>query len=233
MNIIDKKKVIVITGGATGLGMEIAKQLSPSATVIILSRNEEKLKETAIELGCQYMVCDITKYEDIDKVIKDILEKHLKIDVLINNAGLWLRGSLILNDPKEIEKILDVNTKGTINMTRAVLPNMVENKEGLIINMISTAGINIEPLSSVYSASKWAITGFTKNVQLEAAKDRVRVVGMYPGLMDTKFFEKAGYYYDMSTAMDTSKVANIVKFLVSLDKDIIIPEIGVRDIRNY
>ena len=227
------RKVIVITGGSTGLGREIAKKLSIENDVIILSRSEDKLKEASDLLGCSYKVCDIRSYDSVSQTVHEILEKYGKIDCLINNAGVWIRGSLISNEPKDIEKVLDINTKGTINMTRAVMPDMVDNKDGLIINMISSAGINIEPLSSVYSASKWAITGFTKNVQLEAAKDGVRVVGMYPGFMDTKFFEKAGYYSDMSTALDASQVADIVKFLVSLDKNILIPEIGVRDIKNY
>lgn len=227
------KKVIVITGGSTGLGMEIAKKLSSENDVIILSRTENKLKETADLLECSYRVCDVTSYESVSQTINEIVEKYGKIDCLVNNAGVWLRGNLTTNDPKDIDKVIDINTKGTINMTRAVMPSMINNKEGLIINMISSAGINVEPLSSVYSASKWAITGFTKNVQIEAARSGVRVVGMYPGFMDTKFFEKAGYYYDMSTALDASKAAEIVKFLISLDKNILIPEIGVRDIRNF
>ncbi len=227
------KKVIVITGGSAGLGMEIAKQLAPDNTVIILARTEEKLKAAAALIGCEYKVCDIVDYDSVYKAVSEIQNKYEQIDCLINNAGVWIRGALITNEPKDISNALDINTKGTINMTRAVLPRMIDRRDGLVINMISTAGINVEPLSSVYSASKWAITGFTKNVQLEAAKEGVRVVGMYPGFMDTKFFEKAGYYYDMSTALDTTKVAEIVKFLVSLDKSIVIPEIGVRDIKNY
>lgn len=227
------KKVIVITGGSTGLGMEIAKKLSPDNNVIILSRTEQKLKETSQILGCEYKVCDVRSYDSVWQTINEIHKKYEKIDCLINNAGVWIKGALITNEPKEIDKVIDVNTKGTINMTRAVLPNMIDSRDGLIINMISSAGINVEPLSSVYSASKWAITGFTKNIQIEAAKEGVRVVGMYPGFMDTKFFEKTGYYYDMSTALDVSQVADIVKFLISLDKNIVIPEIGIKDIRNY
>ncbi len=227
------KKVIVITGGATGLGMEITRKLSIENDVIILSRTESKLKEMSEQVGCKYMVCDIRSYDSVSQTVNKILEQYGKIDCLINNAGLWIRGNLVSNSPKDIEKVIDVNTKGTINMTRAVMPNMINNKDGLVINIISSEGIDVEPLSSVYSASKWAITGFTKNIQIEAARNGVRVVGMYPGLMGTRFFEKAGYYYDMSTALNATKVADIVTFLMTLDKNILIPEIGIRDIRNY
>lgn len=227
------RKVILITGGATGLGKAITEKLSKENDVIILSRKADKLFETSKLLDCDYRVCDISKYDSVIEVVDNIIIKYGKIDCLINNAGLWLSGKLMDNEPTDIEKIIDVNTKGTINMTRAVMPNMVENKDGLIINVISSAGINVEPLSSVYSASKWAITGFTKNLQIEAAKDGVRVMGMYPGFMNTKFFEKAGYYYDMSTSLDISNVADIIKFLISLDKNIAIPEIGIKNINNF
>ena len=90
-------KVIVITGGSEGLGKAIAKRLIKDNKVIIISNNEEKLKKTATEIQCDYVVCDVTNYKQIENAIETIFKKYINIDVLINNAGVWLEGDLTEN----------------------------------------------------------------------------------------------------------------------------------------
>lgn len=226
------KKIIVITGGSDGLGKSIAKELNDN-NVIILSRDYDKLEKTAEELDCDFMTCDVTDPGSIEKVINNIIDKYGKIDVLINNAGVWLAGDLTECSYDKISNCIDVNTKGPIYMTKAVLPGMYERKEGLIINVCSQASFDCDDFSPVYNASKWAMRGFNRSIQKDASKKEIKITGFYPGFMQTKLFAKAGNDYDTSTGLETEKVAKAVRFIVDCEDDVIIPEFGIKDIKNY
>lgn len=226
------KKIIVITGGSDGLGKSIAKELNDN-NVIILSRDYDKLEKTAEELDCDFMTCDVTDPGSIEKVINNIIDKYGKIDVLINNAGVWLAGDLTECSYDKISNCIDVNTKGPIYMTKAVLPSMYERKEGLIINVCSQASFDCDDFSPVYNASKWAMRGFNRSIQKDTSKKGIKVTGFYPGFMQTKLFAKAGNDYDTSTGLETEKVAKAVRFIVDCEDDVIIPEFGIKDIKNY
>lgn len=226
-------KTIVITGGSDGLGKAIAKQLNNDNKVIILSNNKEKLVDVSSELNCDYRVCDVTDYSQVETTIKNILDKYNSIDVLINNAGIWLAGDLTETSYDKISKCIDVNTKGPIYTTKAVLPNMYERKNGLIINVCSQASFDNDDFSTVYNASKWAMRGFNRSIQKDVSKKGVKVTGFYPGFMQTNIFKKAGNDYDTSTGLEVEKVAKAVEFIVNCDDDIIIPEFGIKDIENY
>ncbi len=225
-------KNIVITGGNDGLGKAIAKQLINN-NIIIVSKDEEKLIKTSKELNCDYRVCDVTDYNQVDGTINSIINQYGKIDVLINNAGVWLAGDLTETDYERISNCIDVNTKGPIYMTKAVLKGMYERKEGLIINVCSQASFDNDDFSTVYNASKWAMRGFNRSIQKDASKKGVKVTGFYPGFMKTDLFKKAGNDYDTSTGLEVEKVAKAVEFIVNCEDDVIIPEFGIKDIENY
>lgn len=226
-------KVIVITGGSEGLGKAIAKRLIKDKKVIIISNNEEKLKKTATEIQCDYVVCDVTNYKQIENAIDTILKKYINIDILINNAGVWLEGDLTENTFEKISNCIDVNTKGPIYMTKAVLPNMYKNKSGLIINVCSQASFDNDDYSVVYNASKWAMRGFNRSIQRDISKKGVKVTGFYPGFMQTNLFKKAGNDYDTSTGLEVEKVAKAIEYIINVDSDVIIPEMGIKDIEEY
>lgn len=221
-------KTILITGGSDGLGKTIAARLAANHRVIILSPNEEKLARTAQEIGCEYKVCDVRDYSQAEKTIQEIGA----VDCLINNAGLWIQGALDENDAQRIHEVLEVNTLGVINMTKAVMPAMKQQKTGLIININSQGGLYAKAERSVYAASKWAITGFTKAMQPELAPFGIAVTGIYPGMLKTDMFNKMGIDKDMSKGLDTDEVAKTVEFLLSFDKPTMFPEIGVKHIAN-
>ncbi len=226
-------KVIVITGGSEGLGKAIAKRLIKDNKIIIISNNEEKLKKTATEIQCDYVVCDVTNYKQIENAIDTILKKYINIDILINNAGVWLEGDLTENTFEKISNCIDVNTKGPIYMTKAVLPNMYKNKSGLIINVCSQASFDNDDYSVVYNASKWAMRGFNRSIQRDISKKGVKVTGFYPGFMQTNLFKKAGNDYDTSTGLEVEKVAKAIEYIINVDSDVIIPEMGIKDIEEY
>ena len=226
-------KVIVITGGSEGLGKAIAKRLIKDNKIIIISNNEEKLKKTATEIQCDYVVCDVTNYKQIENAIDTILKKYINIDILINNAGVWLEGDLTENTFEKISNCIDVNTKRPIYMTKAVLPNMYKNKSGLIINVCSQASFDNDDYSVVYNASKWAMRGFNRSIQRDISKKGVKVTGFYPGFMQTNLFKKAGNDYDTSTGLEVEKVAKAIEYIINVDSDVIIPEMGIKDIEEY
>lgn len=147
-------KVIVITGGSDGLGKTLTEDLAKDNKVIILATNEDKMKEVAKINNCEYFVCDVANYYEVEEVINDILDRHSKIDVLINNAGLWIQEELEVNDCDRIKDVIEVNLLGVINCSKAVINCMKENKDGLIININSQAGINYKAERVVYNASK-------------------------------------------------------------------------------
>ena len=221
-------KVIVITGGSDGLGKTLANDLSKDNKVIILATNEERLKQVATDNNCIYKVCDVRDYKKVSECINEIG----KIDVLINNAGLWIQEELDYNDSNRIESVVDVNLLGVINCSKAVIPVMKENKDGLIININSQAGINHKAERVVYNATKWGVTGFTKSLQDEVAKYGIRVTNVMPGMMKTDMFKKLNIEKNMANGVDTKEVARLIRFIIETPKDVMIPEVGIKNINN-
>lgn len=226
------KKVIVITGGSDGLGKTLTEELSKENSVIILATNEEKLKEVAIKNNCKCKICDVANYEMIEKNINEIISEFGKIDILINNAGLWIQEELDSNDSKRIKSVVEVNLLGVINCSKAVIPIMKTNKDGLIININSQAGINHKAERTVYNATKWGVTGFSKSLQDEVAKYGIRVTNVMPGMMKTDMFNKMNIQKNMSNGINTEEVARLIKFIVDTSSDVMIPEVGIKNINN-
>lgn len=225
-------KIIVITGGSDGLGKTLATTLSKDNTVVLLATNEEKLKKVAKENNCKYIVCDVTDYSVVETTIKDIVKEFGKIDVLINDAGLWIQEELDSNDIQRINSVVNVNFLGVINCSKAVIPFMKQNKDGLIININSQAGINHKAERVVYNATKWGVTGFTKSLQDEVAKYGIRVTNVMPGMMRTDMFKKLNIEKNMANGVDTKEVARLIKFIIDTPADVMIPEVGIKNINN-
>lgn len=217
-------KTILISGGSEGLGKAIAKILAQNNNVIILARDEAKLKATADELGCRYIVGDVRDYTAMQKVCEELGD----IDCLINNAGIWLQGPLDETDDKRIQETIDTNINGTISLTKAVVPRMKQQKRGLIINVISQGGLNAREGWPIYTASKWAITGFTKAMQQELESFGIGVTGLYPATLNTEMFAKSGVSKDVSRALSPDDVAKTVEFIVSMDGTLLLPEMGIK-----
>ena len=226
------KQVVVISGGSEGLGYEIAKLLAPTHEVVILAPNKEKLAKVAGELKCSFEVCDVSDAGVVERAVASVMERHKRIDALVNNAGIWMKGKIEKNDPAAIKRLLEVNTLGSILMARAVVPAMKRQKQGTIVNIISQNGLCGKAERSVYVASKFAMTGFTKSLEMEVKNAGIRVIGLYPGLMKTKLFENAGCTRDTATALNPAEVAKMVKFILESAPATTFPEVGVKRIDN-
>ncbi len=226
------KKVIVITGGSDGLGKTLTESLSKENSVIILATNQEKLINVANNNNCNYKVCDVSNYSLVEKSINEIIKEFGEINVLINNAGLWIQEELDINDSERINSVVDVNLLGVINCSKAVIPIMKKNKDGLIININSQAGINHKAERVVYNATKWGVTGFCKSLADEVAKYGIRVTNLMPGMMKTDMFNKMNIEKNMANGIDTKEIARLIQFIIDTPSDVMIPEVGIKNINN-
>ncbi len=224
-------KTIIITGGSDGLGKALAEKLAKDYQVVILARNEQALQAVAAQTGCDYTVCDVRDSKQVSKAFAEIAEKHGRIDVLINNAGIVVNGELVDTSDEDIENVITTNTLGSIYAAKAALKYMKKQQSGLIVNVVSQSGLNARAGRSVYNASKWALTGFTKALQQEAAEYSVRVTGFYPGTIKTDMFAKAGIEMK-GVALTTEQAVKSIEFLLSCDEDVIIPDLGIKHLEG-
>lgn len=220
------KQVICITGGANGLGRELAAYFSMQFQVVILDIDEQVSKLVAEKLECDYYFCDVSDYSSVSSVIKKIIKKYHQINCFINNAGLYIDGEIESNNPETIKKVFEINTVGPIFTTQVLVPFFKKQKSGTIININSTAGLHPKAFNSVYHASKWGLSGFSQSTQLELANFGIKIVDIHPGVMKTKFTD--GTNCDLSKAMEPHQVVKAIDFILSLDSETTIPELTIK-----
>ncbi len=228
-----EKRVILISGGSSGVGRAIAERLKTDWDVVIFAPDEARTKAAASELGCSYEVGDVTKDEDIQRIVQAVIAKHGGLYCLVNNAGVFAEGELDQHDPAVMRRMTDVNALGTMLLTRAALPHMKERKSGVIVNIVSQAGLYARGNYPVYTASKWAATGFTKSLQQELAPFGIRVTGIYPGLVRTNIFNAAGVPMtedDWKASIAPEDVAGAIAWLLSLPEHVLVPELGLKHV---
>ena len=221
-------KHILITGGSDGLGKVTAQKLQVAGhDVTILAKDEAKTAAVASEIGCKYVLADVTSQEAIKSAIAGVGQ----IDILVNNAGIWIQGLIEGNKPDDIRRVMDVNALGAMFASQLVVPSMKDRKSGRIINVISQAGLGAKAERAAYNASKWAITGFTKSLQHELKPFGISVIGFYPGALNNEaLFEKAGNPRDMSKGLDLSIAADGLVYLCSLPDHVNVPEFGIESL---
>jgi uncharacterized protein len=193
-----KGKNIVITGASGGIGAEIAKLCAASgANLVLLARSIDKLQQLQRELQQKYKVkvdvfqLDVSKTEKIQEVFRRIFEEIGPIDILVNNAGFGVFREAHEATMDEIKGMFNVNVVGLMACTSMALPKMRERRFGHIINIASQAGKIATPKSSIYSASKHAVLGYTNSLRMELADFNVQVTSVNPGPIATNFFNIA------------------------------------------
>lgn len=183
-----KGRVALVTGAADGIGKGVAIMLAEyGASLILLDRDMEKLntvKEKATAFGVDILAyeCDISDEERVYKVVDEAREHMGKIDILVNNAAIWRCHSLFMDTPTdEWRRYFDINVLGTVYVTRAALPSMLENGYGRIINVASVAGVYGNAKMVHYSATKGAVISMTKGLAKEVADKGITVNAVSPG----------------------------------------------------
>lgn len=190
MNQLKNKKAI-ITGASRGLGKATALAFAREGIdLAITGRNEKKLKETVSELealGVQaiYSVFDVGNYEEVKSSIKSIIDSLGSVDILVNNAGIAAVGSFNEMEVSLWSQIIQTNLMGMYYVTKEVLPHLLNKKEGDIINVSSTAGLNGNANISAYSASKFAVIGMSESLMKEVRKNNIRVNTLTPSTIES------------------------------------------------
>jgi short-subunit dehydrogenase len=178
------KKVILVTGASSGLGLATAKALQAEGhTVYGTSRDAKKIKDVAFKP----LSMDVTDDASVTAAIDTIIKAEGKIDVLINNAGSGVTGPLYAMPVEYAKKQFDVNFFGVVRVSSAVLPGMIEKKQGLVINIGSLAGLFGLPYQGLYAASKFAIEGYSESLRMELQNTGIKVVVVNPGDFKTDF----------------------------------------------
>ncbi len=186
-------KVAVITGGSRGIGLATVKAfLKEGATVILCASRKETADLAISELlqidenaKVEAIIPNLSDYNEVKDSFDKIIEKYGKIDILINNAGISNATPFMNYTEEEFEKVMDLNVKAVYNCSRAVVDNMTENKQGVILNTSSMVSLTGQPSGIAYPTSKFAVNGFTLSLARELGPRGIRVNAVAPGIIET------------------------------------------------
>jgi NAD(P)-dependent dehydrogenase (short-subunit alcohol dehydrogenase family) len=182
-------RVAVVTGASSGIGEEIAVALARRGwRCVLLARREERLRALAEAVDGEYELCDVTDREAVEAVALRVTERHPRVHLLVNNAGIPGRASFLGGDPDRIELVMRTNYLGSIWCLRAFLPALEAAAPSDVVNIVSVAGTVALPASGPYAASKHAQLAFSRSVAAELRPRRIRVHTVKPGFVETEGF---------------------------------------------
>ncbi|WP_144549168.1 SDR family NAD(P)-dependent oxidoreductase [Bacillus sp. X1(2014)] len=212
-----KNKVAFVTGGGRGIGRETCLLLSKQgAKVAVFSDNHVESTETALYINEQLggeaiaLTGDVRSEEDINRMVQETQERFGSIDILINNAGVMLLKPFNETTVKEWDFVQDVNIRGVYLCARAVIPQMMEKRNGVIINLSSIWGTKGGPDRSAYITSKSAVIGFSKALGEELKPYKIRVNAVCPGPVDTKMMEDIAPDVNKDNWLHPRDLANVI-----------------------
>ena len=232
-----KKKTILITGATSGIGKATAELFAERGERLILcGRRQERLEQLKAKFKGEIHLLnfDVRDRKAVFDAIDSLPKAWKQIDILINNAGnahgLDTVDTANLDD---WDAMIDGNVKGLMYVTKAILPQMVECKEGQIINLGSIAGIEVYPKGNVYCASKFAVDAFTQGLRIDLNPHNIRVCAVHPGLVETEFSmvrfkgdeQRSEAVYNTLDALQAQDVANAIAYMVDVP-----PHVTVADL---
>ena len=222
-------KTAFITGATSGIGKATAEIFAKNNIRLILcGRRAERLKELQNELSKLTEVTtlqfDVSKRTEVEAAMNALPENFKQIDILINNAGN-AHGLSTIQDGNvdDWDAMLDINVKGLLYVSKAIIPQMIENNNGFIVNIGSTAGKEVYKNGNVYCASKFAVNALNKSMRLDLNEHNIRVSAIHPGLVQTEFSEvrfkgdigRAETVYKGYKALQAEDVADIIHFVIT------------------
>ena len=225
-----EKGVVLITGGSRGIGKAIANKFAENGYNLVINyvSDSTDIKSLSAEFeqkGAQvlFIKTDVKDLESCENMIKSAIDKFGKIDVLVNNAGITKDALIMRMKEEDFNKVIDINLKGTFNVTKSVVPFMMKKRSGKIVNLSSVVGVTGNAGQCNYSASKAGIIGFTKSLAKELASRNIRVNAVAPGFIKTDMTavlsdnvkEEINKQIPMKKMGTPEDVANVVYFLSS------------------
>jgi uncharacterized protein len=209
-NTFFQNKNITITGASSGLGLELARQfVKAGANVFGTCNNRDNIKPALDSI-------DSEKFKLVQCDVADVLDSAFlfdsvgKIDILINNAGVYVEGKSIETGPVVINKIIQTNLIGAINSTNLVLPKMLEQNSGIIYFVGSSCAIETKENRSIYASSKAGLKSFAEHTRKDYASTGIKIMELYPQGMQTKLFENSGKPRALDKLMPIDKVASLI-----------------------
>ena len=235
-------KVVVITGASSGLGQSTARLLAASGAKVVLgARRKDRIDALVKEITAKGgnaigFATDVTKRRDFEALVKGALDKHGRVDVLVNNAGIASIAPMEALKVEEWDQMIDVNIKGLLYGVAAALPIMQKQKQGHIINIASVVGFKVfAPGGTVYSATKFAVRAVTEGLRLELKADNIRTTMISPGAVATELGEsgsdevaKENLREFYKIAIPSDSIARAIAYAIEQPAEVEIDEIVIR-----
>ncbi len=235
-----KGKTVFITGASSGIGKATAYMFAKNkANLILVARRVERIQELSTELKKKYKIdvfigkLDVRSYSTVKKFVVKLPEKWKNIDILINNAGLS-RGLNKIQDGvrTDWEEMIDTNVKGLLYVSKEIIPLMLKNKKGHIINIGSIAGHEVYTAGNVYCASKHAVDALTKGMRMDLIDTPIKISTIDPGLVNTEFSlvryhgdkKRADNTYNGMIPLRAEDVAESIEFIATRDDNVNVAE---------
>lgn len=238
-----RDKIVFISGASSGIGEATARRFAKEGAILLLcARNMEKLHSLKGELEKEYGAkvyvyeLDVRDKKAIDEVFENIPKELRNIDILVNNAGLAQGLEKVQEGaPEEFDVVIDTNIKGLLYLTRKIVPTMIENQKGHVINMGSVAGIHAYPGGTIYCATKAAVKFISDGLRMDIVHTPIRVTNIQPGIVETNFSvirfhgdkERAAKVYEGIKPLTPEDIADIVLYTASVPDHVQICEVTV------
>ena len=235
-----ENKVVIITGASSGLGEATARHLAKNgAKLMLAARREDRLEKLVSEIQqdggtAKYQITDVTDKSQVEALAKATKDAYGRIDVLVNNAGLMPLSPLAETKVEEWEKMVDVNIKGVLYNIAAVMPVMLQQESGHIVNISSVAGHKVFPAGAVYCATKFAVKALSEGIRLES-DGKIRSTNISPGAVDTELtntisHDETAKNVDQlyGVAIDADAIARAITFAIAQPEDVDINEMVIR-----
>jgi len=232
------QRVIWITGASTGIGKEIANEFSKAGHIVVVSaRRKSRLVRIVSEIKyadreASAFVCNVMSERSIQITGKRIREKYGSIDLLINNAGVTVFKSFMETKTFDYDNVLDTNLRGAFLCIKSVLPQMIKNKKGHIINILSVAANSSFENSSVYAASKAGLLAMSNSLREEVRRYNIKVSNILPGAVETPMWDSKSRQRYKSRMMSPADIAKIVLQIYQQPRKVLIEDVIVRPVKG-
>ncbi|KZE37713.1 oxidoreductase [Bhargavaea cecembensis] len=227
-------KTAIVTGASSGIGKAVAYRLAKEGlNVVLAARSTEKLKDVEEEINSGAsgeaiaVPTDMTDQSSVRELVQKAAEAYSTVDIIVNNAGQMLAGTVRSGKTDEWDSMIDVNIKGLLYATNAVLPGMIGRGSGHILNIDSVSGHEVTKTSTVYSATKFAVRAISMGLEKELARTGVRVTNISPGMVDTPLMGSRSVDRKI---LDPENIAEAIVYALTQPTHVNVNEITIRPV---